>query len=175
MAAVPETEDPKSLIAFSISACEAQSRRSLQICDLLEALADDLPRCQLPMWRETRRQCQSVLRPHFLFLINVVLPILLKRSRENLDREDMLVRLIEDNESQLHALEDLDELLSEALTFDCADRAETLGFALRGFFETLRRTLAWELEIVWPMAKRILTPMDAKELQVNTITQAKLN
>ena len=87
----------------------------------------------------------------------------------------MLVRLIEDNESQLHALEDLDELLSEALTFDCADRAETLGFALRGFFETLRRTLTWELDIVWPMAKRILTPMDARELQGNTITQTKLN
>ncbi|MEL6960115.1 MAG: hypothetical protein AAGL89_14310 [Pseudomonadota bacterium] len=171
MAAVTETKDPENLISFSISACEAQLQRAFQVCDLLEALADDLPRRQAPVWRETQRQCQSVLRPHFMLLINVVLPILLKRSKENVDREEVLMRLVADNESQLHALEDLDDLLSEAIAPGRSDNAESLGFALRGFFDTLRHNLTWEVDVVWPLAKRVFTEVDAKDLNSSPYAQ----
>lgn len=171
MAAVSETEDPENLISHSISACEAQLQRAFQVCDLLEALADDLPRRQAPVWRETQRQCQSVLRPHFMLLIDVVLPILLKRSKENVDREGVLMRLVADNESQLHALEDLDDLLSEAITSEQSENAESLGFALRGFFETIRHNLTWEVDVVWPIAKRVFSEVDAKELNTSACAQ----
>ena len=176
MATVTETEDPDVFKAHSIAACEAQSRRAVQVCDLLEALADDLPRKQAPVWRETQHQCRGVLQPHFSFLAYDVLPMLLKRSKKSADREGMLARLITDIEMQLHALQDLDDFMSEALLSERFDQnAESLGFALRSFFDTIRHNLRWEQDVIWPLSMRILTVEDLKKLVTGTASELTLH
>lgn len=176
MSVVIETNDPETSKIRSISAFAAQTARALQVCDLLEALADDLPRRQAPVWRETQHQCKSVLGPHFSFLVSDVLPTLLKRSSESADREDVLVRLMNDNQDQLDALEDLDDLMSEALISERFDQnAESLGYALRGYFETLRHNLRWELDVLWPLSKRILSVEDVRKLRAELSSSTALH
>ena len=142
-----------------------RSRRALQICDLLEALADDLPQRAAPKWRDTQRQCHTVLRPHFLFLSDLVFPVLLTRTKGEVDRQELLLRLRCDCSDQVHALSDLDELLSDAFLVErFANEPESLGFALRGHFEALRRDLYWERDVLWPLAARTLTARDVATL-----------
>lgn len=135
-----------------------RSKRILQICDLLEALADDLPRRPAAVWREARAQVAAVLTDHFLTLTKAVLPALICRTQDEVDRKEILSRLGADFNDQVHRIGDLDELLGEALAPDtCQIGPEALGYALRDHFDSLRRHVRWETDVLWPMMSRILT------------------
>jgi hemerythrin-like domain-containing protein len=43
--------------------------------------------------------------------------------------------------------------------------AESLGDMLRGFFKSQRRHIAWENDVVLPLARRILPPEDLERFQ----------
>jgi len=143
----------------------ARSRRVLDICDLLEALADDLPRRSAPIWRETKTQCAYGLRSHFKLIADLIVPMLLERSEGILDREDVILRVKGDCADLSHRVTDLGELFDDALSSSayCID-AEALGFALRGHFEALRRYIGWETDVLWPLALRLFSPDDLDHL-----------
>lgn len=149
-----------------------RSQRVLQICDLLEALADDLPKRSIPMWRETKKQCALALSSHFALVVGVVVPMLLERSDGVADREDVILRVKADCTDLNHRVSDLEELFSDALsTSTYRIKSEALGFALRAHFEALRRHIGWETDVLWPLALRILTPEDLDNL-ADTIPDA---
>ena len=142
--------------------CIDQTRRALHICDLLEALADDLPKRRAPHWREARLQCRSVLLPYFRWMQDLILPELERKSDQNVDRTDVLARLATDYRDQLHSLTDLEDLIADAILCEkFAEEPEALGYALRGHFDSLRRDLSWQLAVLWPLATRLCTDADA--------------
>ena len=139
-----------------------------QMCDILEALADDLPRRPAPVWREAKRMCNSVIPGHYQDVLTVLMPILLRRIAGELDCEDTLRRLQEDFEDEACRLTELNDLLEEALTADrCSIGPEALGYALRGFFNVLRRNTSWETKVLLPLATRRLTADDLNEIALN--------
>ncbi|MEM8577750.1 MAG: hypothetical protein AAGF60_07850 [Pseudomonadota bacterium] len=144
-----------------VRACIAQTQRALRICDLLEALADDLPKRSVPFWDEAQTQCQSVLRPHFSWLHDIVLPALLQKPEGGVDRLRVLSRLSSDCGDQLHALGDLDDLIADASGSARLSAApDALGYALRGHFDSLRRDLTWQTDVLWPLAARMCSAPD---------------
>lgn len=153
----PDPQSVESCVAKFVS----QSQRALQICDLLEALADDLPRRQDIVWKEAQAQCKSVLEKHIAFLSTQILPVLLDLAQDNPDRTEILSKLHADCRDRENTRIDLDDLFYDVMIGKRFDsQPEALGYALRGFFDGMRRDLSWELGVLWPMSTRILSQED---------------
>ena len=145
-----------------------QTERVAQICDLLEAMADDLPRRSVPVWRTATRMCHEVVALHYKFILVSLMPILKRRMKGEVDCEDMLTQLEADFKDESGRLAELNVLLSDAVGEDTEKiGSEALGYALRCFFGSIRRNTVWESEVLLPMAMRRLTPKDLDELAVS--------
>ncbi|MEL7279695.1 MAG: hypothetical protein AAFY35_10820 [Pseudomonadota bacterium] len=146
------------------------ARRVDQMCDLLEALADDLPRRAAPVWREATRMCKAVIPMHYQNILTVVMPVLRRRCQGEVDCENTLRRLQTDFEEEACRLSELNELLEEAMeTGGSTIDPEALGFALRGFFGALRRITSWETDVLLPLADRHLNAEDLNEIACNLL------
>ena len=148
-----------------------QARRVSQMCDLLEALADDLPLRPAPVWREATMLCNDIIPKHFQNILTVLVPILKRRIEGELECEDLVQRLQADFEDEACRLSELNDLLVEAIepqpdadTTSHKIEPEALGYALRGFFTALRRIGSWEVEVLLPLASRRLIEEDLDEM-----------
>ncbi|MDG4853713.1 MULTISPECIES: hemerythrin domain-containing protein [unclassified Mesorhizobium] len=125
-------------------------REKLRLCDTLEQLADALPHVD-------RLQCLGVA--------NSIVPLLraIHRYEETVvfPAYEAALTLAESNLASISRLraehiEDecyADELTEALLTIGHGDRienAEAVGFMLRGFFESMRRHIAFEREHILP-------------------------
>lgn len=139
--------------------------RVSQTCDLLEALADDLPRRSEPVWREASRMCADVIPRHYRDVLDVLVPILLRRTQGERDCETILLKLRADFEYDACRLTELNDLFVDTLGGNRRTiGAEALGYALRGFFDVLRRNTSWETDVLLPLASRRLTDQDLGEI-----------
>lgn len=137
--------------------CSDRTQQALHVCDLMEALADDLPRQVPAAWRAVQWQSRDVLRPYLAFLYDVVLPQMMRRNSGDESQHALLARIKKDCSDRILALSDLDDLISDALLSDTfVGETEALGFALRGHFEPLRRDLLWHSDVLWPLASRMV-------------------
>lgn len=161
-------DDPETPTAPERSPLEhvaAHANRVSQMCDLLEALADDLPRRPVPVWREATRMCNDVIPGHYHDVLSLLVPTLLKRTEGDLDCEDLLQRLQLDFEDEACRLAELNDLMVDAVGEDSGKiGAEALGYALRGFFGALRRNTSWETDVLLPLAERYLNADDLREI-----------
>lgn len=140
---------------------EAQSRRALQISDVLEAVADDLPRFSAAMWREARQLCRTDLRRHLLTTIKVVIPALQKEMHGDPDCKAFLARILMDRHEELERLSALDDMFADASARGAKNiEHEALGFMLRAQFEAIRRLVAWDTDVLYPIASRWLREED---------------
>nr|WP_246678199.1 MULTISPECIES: hemerythrin domain-containing protein [unclassified Mesorhizobium] len=123
----------------------------LQLCDALERIADTLPKVDtlaclavanaiVPLLRDSHRYEETVIFPAY--------ETALAGSDANLDSARRLSA--EHIEDECFAGE-LTEMLLAIGHGKTIDNAEAVGFMLRGFFESLRRHIAFEREHVLPM------------------------
>ena len=161
-------EDPETPTTQGRSPLEhvaEHANRVSQLCDLLEALADDLPRRPVPVWREATRMCNDVIPGHYKDVLGLLVPILLKRTEGDVDCEDLLQRLQLDFEDEACRLAELNDLMVDAVGDDAQKIGpEALGYALRGFFGALRRNTSWETDVLLPLAERYLNAEDLAEI-----------
>jgi len=143
------------------AAFQAQLDRALEVCDLLEALADDLPRRSAVIWRDAKRQCAEVLQSHMAAGQALVLHFLDQSAQITPSQRDVLLRFRGDYAHLAHSVEDLDDLLFDATATDRACVGpEALGYALRSHFEGLRRHIGWERDVLVPMMTRLYGSVD---------------
>ncbi|QKD20241.1 hemerythrin domain-containing protein [Mesorhizobium sp. NZP2077] len=123
----------------------------LQLCDALESIADTLPKVDalacltaanaiVPLLRDSHRYEETVIFPAY--------ETALASSEANLDSARRL--RAEHVEDECFAGE-VTEILLAIGHGKTIDNAEAVGFMLRGFFESLRRHIAFEREHVLPM------------------------
>lgn len=137
----------------------------LQLCDLLEEIADNLP-------QPDRLQCM-----HAANILTRELPIhhadedlglfpILKERCQPEDRFDAIAARLSDEHVDIEAsmAEVIAALNGYADGAPPASGGNAVGYALRGMFEGLRRHIAWEEATVTPLAKDRLTPEDWREL-----------
>ncbi|MEL6913144.1 MAG: hemerythrin domain-containing protein [Pseudomonadota bacterium] len=140
-------------------------QRVLDLCDLLEAIADDLPRKTMPVWREVAQLCGTIVPRHYDTLNRIFLPLLRRRTAGDVECEAVLTRLETEYSDSSHRLPELVSLLHDTVNNSPPGiDTEALGFALRGFFEAIRRQMAWEMDVLIPLARRRLTREDLDEL-----------
>jgi len=156
----------RSAVPTCVACLKRRSVRVLDICNLLEALADDLPRKQASLLREVRRQSKDVLLPYYQLLSQHVLPVLLRRTEGEDERQDLLLKLHADCVNRIETVRQLYDLFTDVTTttrFD--DQPEALGYALRGFFEVFRNDASWQIDVLWPLSMQVLTDEDAQQIR----------
>lgn len=127
----------------------------LALCDKLEEIADSLP--------------DNVCRQSCIYTARALMPVV---NRAHRLEEDLLFPLFEKSENTVsntyttlerlrieHAGDEcfVEELVDVLLSYGAgtpSQRAETTGYMLRGFFQGLRRHIAFENEILAPLLNR---------------------
>ncbi|MEM7295046.1 MAG: hypothetical protein AAF330_00205 [Pseudomonadota bacterium] len=144
---------------------EGESALMATCCDLLEEIADDLPQATLPVWREALQLSMTVMPRHLDAVIHGLIPALMQRARGDALCEALLSQLKADYEETFAHLPELLDLLEHVLSAAHPKvSADALGFALRSFFEAIRRQMSWENEVLIPLATRRLTETDRQSL-----------
>lgn len=132
-----------------------------QICDRLEAIADDLPALDPTKIKRTFASLHDELPTLMSLEERFVLPALVKGCA---DRETVS-RLCSHIERE-HA-EDSDRAIELQDMLECiagqqrAREPEMVGFCLRAFFDTFGRHLAWECQSILQLMP---TPLEARQL-----------
>lgn len=148
--------DQQGLSRFGGDAIQAFARAhedKLSLCQTLEEIADSLPdevdkqKCKL-----AAREIWPLLRSVHSFEEKIIFPALADRLAHVVGIEQTIARLKSEHaEDECYA----EELTDTLLLLGAGDRGvnfEAVGYMLRGFFESVRRHVAFEREIVLRLA-----------------------
>lgn len=135
-----------------IAALRKAHADQLLLCDRLEEIADSLPDAinrQKCMY--AARALGPMVRGVHRFEEDVVFPMVAERLKNHEQIEPTLNRLrFEHCEDECFA-EELTEALQQLGSGDPDINIEAIGYMLRGFFEAMRRHIAFENEMLLPM------------------------
>ncbi|MFM9845876.1 MAG: hemerythrin domain-containing protein [Hyphomicrobiaceae bacterium] len=138
----------------------------LELCCLLETIADNLPRRVSHRLASTAVTILEKSFPaHMQFEDEALFPLLRKRAAAGAAVLSALDCLADEHERDAAALVELTDALREAADKGAARNPEMFGYPLRGFFDGQRRHIAWEDRVIVPAARDLLTPVDLAELQ----------
>lgn len=144
---------------------ELDHARQAELCDVLEQIADSLP---ADMDRRRCREAASALRHelplHHLDEEKGLFPLLRRHASQSDKLAAIMARLSSEHAADEGFAEELTEELENLGAGITPANPEALGYMLRGFFESYRRHIHWENEILLPLARETLTASDLDEL-----------
>ncbi len=153
-------------VADPIDAIEVDHALQLELCDILETIADSLPE---DVDRNLAGVAVSILKKgfpsHTALEDDVLFPLLRMRGSGVAHLEGVLKQLEHEHDTDetfAHELADELERLSQG---GAVSNAEMLGYMLRGFFVSQRRHIEWENATVLPLAREVLTSGDMMTLR----------
>jgi hemerythrin-like domain-containing protein len=122
----------------------------LSLCDLLESIADSLPKTlDYRKCHTAAQQLLPLISRVYYFEEQEVLPRLAGKSPVPKQLR-MIERLKSEHFEDLCYAEELSETLNAIATSQNPASGESLGYMLRGFFELIRRRIAFEREQIVP-------------------------
>ena len=123
------------------------------LCDRLEELADDIPKSVDRQYcLHLARMIHPLVKTAHEFEENVVFKALQSSKGGELTKSNLERLQFEHWEDESYAIE-LSESLFELATGRLDPASEYFGYMLRGFFESMRRHIAFEAEYIGPMLK----------------------
>ena len=148
-AAVPPHSNLAQIFVHHLRAQEA-------ICAELEAIADSLPTSvNHQMCNQVTQSLLPLIKQAHQFEENQLFPELLKGSGPHLDLAQTIQRLQAEHLSDEDYAEELCSAISSYLADAHHSKAETLGWMLRGFFESKRRHIAFEREYILALVNQL--------------------
>lgn len=152
-------------ISDPILTLEADHAAKLELCALLELIADGLPHTAEA---SLAGACVPVLRKGLaahLFLEECVLfPLMRRRRLGDAETEVVLQQLEQEHSSDEWFANEIAEELEGLCSVQQPRNPEMLGYMLRGFFVSVRRHVGWENATVLRIARRSLSSADLDEL-----------
>jgi hemerythrin-like domain-containing protein len=140
-------------------------RGHLDLCDLLEEIADSLPNeISGASCHQAIRGLRDRVRNHHRFEDEHFFPLLRIRAAEEERVLLSLDRLSSEHRIDEGYVEEVLELLTAVVGGSFRGPPELAGYMLRGLFESLRRHIAFENEVLLPLAHRLLTTADRAQL-----------
>lgn len=153
-----EQPDPIDLI-------ESDHRLQLELCNILELIADCLPSTvEGSVLEAAGSTLRDGFRAHMQFEDTVLFPLLKQRGAER----PMLCSALDQLAHEHVTDEDFSQEVADAL--DGLQRSgrptnpDMIGYMLRGFFLCQRRHVEWENAVVLPEARSLLTEDDLDDL-----------
>ncbi|MFM7083417.1 MAG: hemerythrin domain-containing protein [Hyphomicrobium sp.] len=149
-----------------ISLLEEEHELQRELCNVLEALADDLPSSfDKDLANVALSILESSLERHMKFEDEALFPLLRKCLTDTDPIHAALECLEEEHERDGANLYEITEALRSAIEDNSIKNAEMLGYILRGYFESLRRHVAWEDKVIVPTARSAFSTQDLAKLQ----------
>lgn len=137
----------------------------LELCDLLELIADSLPRFDPVIAGSAASLLRRGLEPHQRLEEDMLFPLLRRRAAGDSQLHAVVQLLEAEHASDAGAAHELADELQAVADTGLMRNADMLGYMLRGVFERLRRHIGWENGVLLPLARRALTPDDLVEFQ----------
>ena len=145
---------PSGLPALGELRRKLQSHHAVKssLCTALERIADKLPdEADMLICRYVAKSITSVVRRAHEFEENELFPALQAALPGNSLLQESLVKLSAEHTEDLSFAEEIEDVLTTFADDPHRVNAETLGYMLRGFFESLRRHVAFEREMLLPL------------------------
>lgn len=127
----------------------------LVLCDTLENIADSLPdRVDRQLCFHTSIMLGPLIERAHRMEEEILFPVLEHQDTGLVDLSSTIERLKMEHVGDKYTAEDLSEMLMSYGTGTHTLSAEAAGYMLRGFFEALRRHIAFEYELLIPALER---------------------
>ena len=161
----PSTNEESVSTPNPLDLIELQHAGQVSLCDALEEIADSLP-----------GKIDAAVMTRAVAGLSNDLPLLQRDMNEGVfpllqahclpeDRvEDMLPRLIMEKTIDLSFAGEIIEALGAMAGGAPVRNPNTLGYMLRGFFESYRRHLHWESTVILPIARKRFSEGALREL-----------
>lgn len=149
-----------------ITVIEEEHALQLELCNVLEFLADSLPNSvdgRLAGLAVTI--LRNGLQQHINLEEEALFPLLRRRIAKTPHLVAVLDRLTEEHDTDEGLAIEIADALEDVADGRQPQNAELLGDTLRGFFDSQRRHIAWENQVVLPLARQVLTAGDLAEFQ----------
>lgn len=137
----------------------------LELCDLLECLADSLPDLNPAIARSAAAILRQGFKPHLWLEEDMLFPLLRRRAPEGSPLRAIMQQLEAEHAADEGFGQELADELQLSADTGLVRNAEMVGYMLRGFFEHQRRHIEWEDSVLLPLARQTLTQADLAELQ----------
>ncbi|CAA2138546.1 hemerythrin domain-containing protein [Hyphomicrobium sp. ghe19] len=145
---------------------EEEHALQLELCALLESIADSLPAKLEPALAVIAISIlKGSVKAHTKFEEDALFPILKGRLSPNDTVVQALASLSQQHDCNQDIADELVEALTNAMQSSAPQNPETLGDILRGYLENQRDHIAWEESVVLPAARKALTVEDLARLQ----------
>ncbi len=130
-----------------LAAMDRAHAEQLELCEELEEIADSLPdNVDRQKCIHAARALWPLIRGSHSFEEAVLFPLLEERLVDVKNISNTIVRLRQEHTVDECYAEELTDTLFRLGAGDKTLNAETMGYMLRGFFESLRRHIAFERE-----------------------------
>ncbi len=141
-----------------------------EFCDSMEEIADCLPNdVDRAKAGEAARVLRNELPLHHRIEETALFPLLIKYSAEDDNMAEIVDRLKEEHVIEAGFSEELIEVLEILATGAPLENANMVGYMLRGFFESYRRHLMWENNVVLSFARRRLPSKALTEMAATVL------
>ena len=127
-------------------ALEQNYQRLLDLCDLLEIIADALPHADAGLCISTADALEPLVEAAHVLEEEVLFPLLSASRRPELDRT--MARLRQEHLSDSCTAEEVSEILHDMAAGRPALSPDAVGYLLRAFFDGMRRHVRGELELM---------------------------
>jgi len=135
------------------------------LCDSLERIADGLPHSiDLPLAAAAVPLLRDALPLHMAMEEQVLFPFLRLRAAPEDNIDGILGQVEGEHEIDRSLALEIAARLEEMVEARSAANPNVLGYLLRGFFETKRRHMSWENNVVLRLARRRMNEDDLRLL-----------
>lgn len=156
-----------------ITAIEIDHACQLELCNILEAIADDLPEIAD---RDRATVAMDVLRRgmagHARLEDELLFPLLRQRCDAAPELLGFIAQLEQEHANDQEFAHEIAEALDDLVQSGRASNGEMLGYMLRGYFTAQRRHIEWENATIIPLARRILQAGDLVALAISVDAHA---
>ncbi|MEZ5923676.1 MAG: hemerythrin domain-containing protein [Hyphomicrobiaceae bacterium] len=146
-----------------LDALEHDHAFQLELCDLMEELADSLPVGDAIIAAAVVPVLRQGVVGHMRLEEETLFPLLKVHTRNRPQVEAVTSLLTREHEADVGFLEEVADALDAFVGEGGVENPEMLGYMLRFFFESQRRHIDWENSVLIPLARDVLT---AEQLQV---------
>lgn len=149
----------------AIAHLEVDHALQMELCDVLEHLADGLPHdVDMSLARVAIAILRNGVPQHTAFEEELFFPLLRRRTEGDATFQLILDQLESEHECDESYTEEIAAELERLIETGNARNPEMLGYMLRGYFVSHRRHVEWENATVIPMARRVFSVEDLGEL-----------
>lgn len=139
-----------------------------RLCDTLEEIADGLPaEVNTGLAAKAVTVLRQSLRRHIALQERYLLPLLITRAEPQDNTKAVRAQIAAEHVADEVLAHDVADELEQMIRDGRARNPEMLGYMLHGYFECRRRHLAWEVNVILPLATRRLTPSDWRTFSVD--------